>query len=411
MQALVFDPSPARLPLAGLAARVGPGPALGPWSLLSLRRLPLPAPPAPGWVRLRVLTGGICGSDVKQVLLQAAADNPLSGLISFPHVMGHEVVGRVEEPGQGPKAGTLVVLDPWVGCRVRGEEPLCEACARGFPPLCRHQPEGGPWGDGHGMHLGNIRGLPGGFAQRLWAHPSQCHVLPGGLPPRLGILADPLAVALHAVERAPVDGQGPVLILGAGTIGMALTLAARRRWPARPTWVTAAWPHQLAPIAALGAEALPASARLVVPLVGRRTAAVSVSPWRGGPWLLGGGVELVLDSIGSRQTTELALRCLAPGGRIVVVGVAKPERTETTLAYYKEAEIIGCNGYGLGQGSSGHLLDRALEILEQRQAELGAWVTHHFPLRAYRRAFRVAARPGRYRAIKVGLDLAEEVGP
>lgn len=412
VRALVFDPAPHRLPLAALTARLGPGRALGGWSLLSLRELNEPSAPGRKWVRLRTLRTGICGSDVKEVLLQAAADNPLSGVVSFPHVPGHEVVAEVENPGSESslRPGQLVALDPWVGCRARGLAELCPACASDFPPHCRCQPDGGPWGSGGGLHLGNIRGLPGGFAEIIHAHPSQCHPLPAGVGAELGVLADPLAVALHAIERVPEEPSGPILVLGAGTIGLGLTLAARARWPRASVWTTAAWPHQPTLISDLGAEPLPAPAKQVIPEIARRTGARLVWPWRGDPWLIGSGAALVLDSIGNRSTTELALRCLAPRGRIVVVGVAKPERTENTLAYYKEAEIIGCNGYGVsaGGGAQPHLLDQALEILAHRGAELRRWCTHTFPLGRYREAFALAASPWPGAAIKVSLELGEE---
>jgi threonine dehydrogenase-like Zn-dependent dehydrogenase len=125
---------------------------------------------------------------------------------------------------------------------------------------------------------------------------------------------------------------------------------------------------------------------------------------------MGSGAALVLDSIGNRSTTELALRCLAPRGRIVVVGVGKPERTENTLAYYKEAEIIGCNGYGrdVSGDAEPHLLDKALAILVQRGPQLRRWCTHTFPLERYREAFALAARPWPGAAIKVSLELGEE---
>ncbi|MGH7641430.1 MAG: zinc-dependent alcohol dehydrogenase [Candidatus Dormibacteria bacterium] len=412
MRALVFDPAPTRLPLAGIAARVRPEWALGPLSLLSLQDLPEPNPPSSEWVRLRVLWSGICGSDVKQVLLQAAADNPLSGLVSFPHVPGHEVVARVEHPGAASslQVGQLVALDPWVGCLARGLAQLCPACAQGFIPHCRCQPDGGPWGWGRGLHLGNIRGLPGGFAEVIHAHPSQCHTLPEGLDPQIAVLADPLAVGLHAVERVGRPTEGPILVLGAGTIGLGLALAARLRWPELPVWVTAAWPHQRELISELGAEALGTAAATVVPELARRTGARLVRPWRGGAWALGGGAAVVLDSVGSRATMELALSCLAPRGRIVVIGVAKPARTETTLAYFKEAEIIGSNGYGRSSRAQGapHLLDQALQLLSERGERFSRWCTHCFPLTRYREAFAHAANPGRGAVIKVTLEVGEE---
>lgn len=404
MRALLFDPSPQRLPLAGVASRLRPEWGLGRLSLITLRELPEPEAPGPDWVRLRVLEAGICGSDVKQVLLQAAADNPLSGLVSFPHVPGHEVVAEVVDPGvaSGLQPGERVVVDPWLGCLARGKAELCPACADGFPPHCRLQPEGGPWGSGRGLHLGNVRGLPGGFAELLYAHPSQCHLLPAGLDAGLAVLADPVAVALHALERAGPAPPGPILVLGAGTIGLGLALAARLSWPDLPVLVTAAWPHQRKLISALGAEPLPSRSAAVVPELARRTGARLVQPWRGGPWALGSGTPLVLDSIGSSATVELGLRCLAPRGRIVVVGVAKPARTETTLAYYKEAEMVGSNGYGRSTGGV-HQLDQAIRVLESHALELTRWCTHRFPLSRYRRAFAVAANPGREAAIKVSL--------
>lgn len=409
MQALLFDPAPRRLLWAGAASRIRPTLALGRGAPLRLAELPTPQPPTPEWAQLQVLACGVCGSDVKQVLLQASSDNPLSGLVSFPHVPGHEIVARVLEPGaSGLAPGSAVVVDPWLGCVARGVDPPCPSCRSGFPPHCRRVAEGGPWGGGAGLHLGNVRGLPGGFGELLCAHPSQLHPLPEGLPTRLAVLADPVAVALHAVERARQaggGGRGPALILGAGTIGLSLTLAAREAWPERELWVTTAWEHQRQPVQALGAEPWPAQAARVVPEAGRRLGARLVKPWRGGAWLLGSGVELVLDSIGDRRTTELGLRCLAPGGRMVSVGVGRPQRTETTLGYYKEAEMLGSNGYGrstLREGAP-HLLDQALELLAARSEVLQRWLTHSFPLTQYREALAAAAAPQRSRAIKVTL--------
>ncbi|NNM98073.1 MAG: zinc-binding dehydrogenase, partial [Candidatus Dormibacteraeota bacterium] len=116
---------------------------------------------------------------------------------------------------------------------------------------------------------------------------------------------------------------------------------------------------------------------------------------------------LVLDSIGSPATMELALRALAPGGTVIRVGVAQPARTETTLAYYKQARVLGSNGYGRSRlgAESPHLLDLALGLLAQGAAD--GWLTHVFPLSRWREAFQAAAQPDRSRAIKVSLELEE----
>jgi threonine dehydrogenase-like Zn-dependent dehydrogenase len=257
------------------------------------------------------------------------------------------------------------------------------------------------------MHLGTVRGLPGGFAEVIYAHPSQLHLLPVGLDPRLAVLADPLAVGLHALERAGDEPKGPVLVLGAGTIGLGLGLAALHRWPRAMVYVTAAWEHQRSFIGEVGATPLTAARTAVV----KEMAAVSggrlARPWRGGAFAVGGGAELVLDSIGSAATMELGLAALAPGGRIVTVGVGRPQRVEHTLAYYKEARIMGSNGYGVSELMVGrpHLLDVALEILAARPGSMARWLTHSFPLSQWRQAFTAAARPDRSGAIKVSLEL------
>jgi threonine dehydrogenase-like Zn-dependent dehydrogenase len=65
-------------------------------------------------VRVRTTFSGLCGSDVKQILLNGSRANPLTALVSFPHVLGHEVVGRRIDTGE------RVVLNPWLSCVPRG---------------------------------------------------------------------------------------------------------------------------------------------------------------------------------------------------------------------------------------------------------------------------------------------------
>ena len=69
--------------------------------------LPLPAA---DWVRVRTTFSGLCGSDVKQILLNGSRDNPLTALVSFPHVLGHEVVGRRLDTGRARRAQPVAVV-------------------------------------------------------------------------------------------------------------------------------------------------------------------------------------------------------------------------------------------------------------------------------------------------------------
>ena len=390
-EGLVFDPSWARLAAAGAWSRIRPGSIARVGSPLALREIEVPESLGPDWVLLEPRFVGICGSDLMQGQLRADSDNPLSGLISFPHVMGHEIVARVAGDG------SWVVVDPWLGCLARGRE-CCPSCAQGLPAHCHHADEPVLRGaSGGGMHLGNVRGLPGGFATAMVAHRSQCRTLPVGLEPRAAVLADPLAVGLHAGEQSGYDGEGVALVLGAGTIGLGTAAALRALHPGSQVLVTAAWPHLAERVRELGATPIPVGSRAVTDAVAERTGARPVKPWRGPPWLVAGGASVVIDAVGSAATEEIAMRAVRPRGRVVRLGVGRAGRLQATLAYYKEIEVVGSNGFRAGD------LDRALEVLARGTVPYPAWLTHTFPLVEWRRGFGTAGRPARTGAVKVTL--------
>src|SRR6202035_4256746 len=108
--ALVFRHSLAREAATAVGGRFGQRAfvsRLAPARLEKVAELPLPAA---DWVRVETTFSGLCGSDVKQIVLNGVRDNPLTALVSFPHVLGHEVVGRRDDTGQ------RVVLNPWLSC-------------------------------------------------------------------------------------------------------------------------------------------------------------------------------------------------------------------------------------------------------------------------------------------------------
>jgi threonine dehydrogenase-like Zn-dependent dehydrogenase len=74
-------------------------------------------------VKALVFRHNLCGSDVKQILLNGSRDNPLTALVSFPHVLGHEVVGRKIDTNE------RVVLNPWLSCVPRGHRPRSRSCS------------------------------------------------------------------------------------------------------------------------------------------------------------------------------------------------------------------------------------------------------------------------------------------
>jgi threonine dehydrogenase-like Zn-dependent dehydrogenase len=128
VKALVFRHSLGREAIATIGGRVDRRAFVSrfaPVRIEDVDELPLPGA---DWIRVKTTFSGLCGSDVKQILLNGSRDNPLTALVSFPHVLGHEVVGRRADTGD------RVVLNPWLSCVPRGIDPPCEACHQGRYP-------------------------------------------------------------------------------------------------------------------------------------------------------------------------------------------------------------------------------------------------------------------------------------
>ncbi|HUW94191.1 MAG TPA: alcohol dehydrogenase catalytic domain-containing protein, partial [Anaerolineae bacterium] len=181
MKALVFRFSLPRLAVARVGGKLTPRAYVGWGAPIQLEGVDEPQLLGDDWTIVRTALTGICGSDVKQVFLNGNFDNPLRALISFPQILGHEVVGVIERVGPGVKSrrvGERVALNPWLSCAPRGIEPACEACQRGEYSLCLHFTDGDlpP-----GLHHGNCRAVTGGYAPLLPAHESQLIPIPQGV--------------------------------------------------------------------------------------------------------------------------------------------------------------------------------------------------------------------------------------
>src|SRR3990172_142432 len=109
MQALVFDPTLPRFAITTVLRSVRRSALWGRFGALKLRDVPVPPLPGADWVRVDTGLGGICGSDLHTIHLDASP--ALSAVSSFPFVLGHENVGRIAEVGSagaGPAGGPPV---------------------------------------------------------------------------------------------------------------------------------------------------------------------------------------------------------------------------------------------------------------------------------------------------------------
>jgi threonine dehydrogenase-like Zn-dependent dehydrogenase len=352
---------------------------------------------------------GICGSDTKQVFIDADFDNPLESLVSFPQVLGHEVAGRVARVGPAVtrlRPGDRVVLNPWLSCTPRGVDPPCAACARGEYSLCASFTDGAlPTG----MHHGNCSAATGGYAPRFPAHESQLFPVADGVSDEDAVLADPFSVSLHAVLKAPPRPGELALVVGAGTIGLLHVSVLETLFPETRVAVLARYAFQEEAARRLGAEEVlrTRSPRETIEAVAVLTGERVLEPRFAGPWLRG-GVDVVYDSIGSAQSLELDVRVARAKAAIVITGVSRPRRFEWTPHYFKEIELVGSNAFGIEEveGERRHAIEHYLALLEGGRLAPPQLVTHRFRLEDYRRALLAAHRKGRHRVLKAAFEFA-----
>nr|MDQ3758208.1 zinc-binding dehydrogenase [Actinomycetota bacterium] len=112
------------------------------------------------------------------------------------------------------------------------------------------------------------------------------------------------------------------------------------------------------------------------------------------------GVEVVADCVGSDASIEQALRIVAPGGTIVLVGMAGRRSVDLTPLWHREVALRGAYAYTPDD------FRQAFEIV--RDADLGRLVSALYPLDRYREAIDHAAHAGSRGAVKVAFDLRKE---
>lgn len=407
MKALQFGTFPDPMPeVAPDAPRLVRHLATTPMDLVEV---PDPEVRGPAWAVLRTRLTGICGSDTKQVLMdfEGADDSPMTAFISFPQVLGHEVVATVEDcgPDAGVAVGQRVVLNPWLSCEVRGIESLCPPCANGDYSICWRFHEGDL---APGIHTGNSSDATGGFAELLPAHRRMLVPVPDDVPDEVAVLADPFSVALHAVTRTPPPPRGRAVVYGAGALGTCATAILRALYPEVSVATVAAWDAQEALTADLGATTFRPEprARLIEELAAWSGGTLR-TPWEGLPIAWPGGVDVVYDTIGAPATLEVGLRVLAARGSIVQLGLSSMDRCEWTPWYFKEARLIGSNAFGVEEvdGVRKHAMAHYLDLVRSGRIDLTGMLTHTFPLAEWRKAFRTLIDQGTTGAVKCAFDL------
>jgi threonine dehydrogenase-like Zn-dependent dehydrogenase len=358
-------------------------------SMLHLGDVEEPELPGPRWMRVRPNLAGICGSDTSAITGHASLY--LDPLTSYPFVPGHEVVGELED-------GTRVVVEPALGCRVRGVEPECPRCAEGRPGLCENVTEGPIQ---VGLQTGYCASTGGGWGEVLVAHESQLHTVPEGLPDEAAVLVEPFACCVHAALRGDAGPDDVVVVLGAGTIGLLTVAAVRLFTPPRRLIAVAKHPAQREHARRLGADAVVGPDEVFQRVRFATRARRLDGPDR--PLLLGGS-DVTFECTGTARGLNEAVRFTRSAGRVVAVGMPGEEKVDWGPIWQRELTVMGAYAYGVEAGGR-RTFDLALEAAGE--LELERLTGPCFGLGEYRDAIAYALEAGRMSAVKVAFDLRD----
>jgi 2-desacetyl-2-hydroxyethyl bacteriochlorophyllide A dehydrogenase len=264
---------------------------------MSIGTRELPTPGADE-VLIKVEWAGLCGSDLHVMRTGA-------WVVSWPATLGHEVYGRVVEApeGTGLIGGEAVVVDSRIPCRT------CPECTSGTPSRC-HQIQ----------FVGEAR--PGGFAERCVLPARMLTVVPDELEGSTAVLAEPLAVVLHALSHL-VEEPRRAVILGHGPVGALVHAELRRRHPDAEVDV-----------------AEPASLRssLARAFGGRAVASATDLP--------SAAYDLVVDASGYAGSLVDAIRLGAHTGQILLLGLGDhPVPVSPIDIVERRLRITGSNAF------------------------------------------------------------------
>lgn len=310
----------------------------------------LPDPvPGHGEVLLAVEWGGVCGSDVAYWRHGSSG----TATLRHPMILGHEVAGRVVAAGPGADVATGLRAAVHPATPVGGDV-LPERLAGRTNLHSQVRYLGSAALDPH---------TDGGFAELVVVRADRLRALPDGVSTLHGALAEPLAVAMHAVARAGDLRGRAVLVNGCGPIGALVVAAAK----------------------------LAGAGRVVASDVAAASAAVARRMGADDVRVLGVGdelpsdVDVAFEASGAAAALGPVLRATARGGTLVQVGNLPGSAVQATLGDLVTREITWVGSY--------RFVDEITDAIQAMNAglDVSPVVTHTFDLDDVEKALAAAA--------------------
>lgn len=304
-------------------------------------------------VLLRVAYVGVCGSDVHYYETGRIG----SQVVQFPFAVGHECTAIVEAVGQtvqNVQVGQTVAVEPAVSCH------QCDQCLAGRPHTCRKL---------------KFLGCPGqleGCLKEYIVMPSECcFPIDGKATLQQGVLCEPFAIGLYAVQLSDIRQGQRVAVLGSGPIGLSCLAAARASGAGR-VYVTDLIDARLAAAKQMGAD-----------WVGNPSKGDIVSQILAAEPL---GLDIVYECAGQQETLDQAIQLLKPGGKLMLIGIPRDDRVffSPDLMRRKEIAILNVR-------RQNHCTQKAIDWVAQKKVILDPMITHTFDFEQTVEAFEMVA--------------------
>lgn len=320
---------------------------------LALRDFAMERPVGPHDVRVAIRTVGICGSDLHYYLHGAIGPY----VVREPMILGHEASGVVVETGSAVKllkAGDRVCMEPGI------PDPNSRATQLGIYNL---DPAVRFWATPP-VH---------GCLRPTVVHPAAfTFKLPGNVSFAEGAMVEPLAVGMHAANKARIRAGNVAVVLGCGPIGMVTALAALAGGCSR-VFITNVQAPKLA-LAGTYPGITPVNAR-------EQDLAAMVREATDG-W----GADMVFEASGNEQAAQGVFGPLCPGGCVVFIGIpAAPIPFDIVAAQAREARVESVFRYA-------HVFPRALALMGAGKIDVKPLITDRFPFADSVAAFQFAAK-------------------
>lgn len=297
-----------------------------------------------GEALLKILYGGICGSD----LTSYKGGN---AYVSYPRIPGHEFsaeIIEIEDNNRNLKKGMIVTCNPYFNCNE------CYSCKRGLVNCCTTN-----------QTMGVQR--EGAFSNYI-TMPIERIIDGKGIPAKTLALIEPFCISYHGIQRAEVKQNDKVLIIGAGTIGVLAVVAAKTK--GAKVYVSDISSQKLEFAKTFGIDG-------VILNDSEESFAQQVNDITNGD-----GFDITVEAVGLPSTFQNCIDSAAFGGKVVLIGVSKQNLDfNFTLIQKKELNVMG------SRNALTRDFENLIDIVKRGEIDLDRIITNSYKMEEAAQAF------------------------